>query len=266
MALIAMACYDTVENKRSEMTKKTLQYSLRWLRRHRLFIVDNGSCQETKDIIHEHKDWMVRNEGPADITIITNETNLGTAAAINQAWKHRNPGEHCVKIDNDVWIHKGPFCKKWPDELETAINRDPTIGICCLKRKDLEERPDHENMWFKSELKMLPHKPGERWIVVEKVLHCMGTVQMYNSALLDKIGFLYQPFIYGFDDSLAAARAEIAGFYSCFLPHIDIDHLDHGGTDYTKWKSDVAGQYMQQFSDIRDEYYSGKRSIYYDGN
>jgi predicted RecA/RadA family phage recombinase len=62
-----------------------------------------------------------------------------------------------------------------------------------LKRKDCWEHPEHEQPDLRSTLFMLPHQSGERWIVGERVFHVMGTCQMYNSAFLDKIGYLYQP-------------------------------------------------------------------------
>jgi GT2 family glycosyltransferase len=163
-------------------------------------------------------------------------------------------------MDDDVIIHQ----HGWADEMEEAIRREPQIGIVGLKRKDLQERPDHEERQFQSVLMMLPHAPGERWVVVERVKHLMGTCQMYNSALLDKIGYLYQPSLYGYDDTLASYRSQLAGFINVFLPHIPIDHIDPGGTPYQHWKEKDAGENAQLVSDIVDEYIAGTRSIYYE--
>ena len=113
-------------------------------------------------------------------------------------------------MDNDVVIHQAG----WVEKLEACIERDPQIGIIGLKRKDCIESPDRTD-FYKSELMMLPHIPGEEWLIVEKVNHVMGTCQMYNSKLIDRIGGLYQmDGLYGFDDSLAAVRCKLAGFYN----------------------------------------------------
>jgi GT2 family glycosyltransferase len=253
MALIAMAVYDTDENERTQYTLRTLaslMYTVN-LERHRIIVVDNASCEATKKALeHYHAEQ--------GISVITSPTNLGTAEAINLAWRLRRPGEHAVKMDNDVEFHRDD----WADELEDAIARDPGIGICGLKRKDCIERPDRDD-WYKSELYLLPHEPGQRWIIGERVNHVMGTCQMYNSALLDKIGFLFQPRLYGYDDALAAVRCKVAGFTSVFLPHIEIDHIDPGDKPYQKWKESEANKDFAAYERIVRQYKTGERSIYY---
>lgn len=252
-SLISMAVHDTEENGRSVMTQQTIECILSTvdLDKHRLIIINNNSCDETRHTLGY-------NESLYDV--ITLPANIGTAAAINLAWKQRKPGEHCIKIDNDVVIH----CDNWVEQMEEAIKRDPMIGQVGLKRKDLWECPDNKIPDRRSSLHMLPHEPGESWIVVEKSKHIMGTCVMHSAALIDKIGYLYQPGLYGYDDVLMSWRSNLAGFYNCFLSHINIDHIDPGGTDYVKWKQDYAGRYGKQVSDIVDEYIAGKRPLYYE--
>jgi len=253
--LIAMAVYDTVMNKRTWMTEKTL-LSLRdtvdW-ERHILFVVDNGSCPETHAIykfLREHFYFKV----------LYNGENLGTAKAINRAWRFRQPGEHCVKMDNDVVIHQAG----WVDLMEEVFQRDPTIGICGLKRKDLAEAPWADGD-MKSTLHMLPHMDDQSWIVVEEVKGVIGTCQAYSSALLDRIGYLVQPGVYGFDDSLSAVRARIAGFRSVFLPSIEIDHVDPGGDAYCIEKQRLAADFFPVFNTQVLLYEAGILDVYDDG-
>lgn len=255
MALIAMAVYDTEENKRTGLTHVTLG-SIRDcidLRRHRLIIVDNASCQETKELL-----WYY--DGYGKSKVITMAKNIGTAEAINVAWAMREQGENCIKMDNDVVVHQ----EGWVDDMEEVIRRNPEIGQVGLKRKDCWEYPTHENPEFRSELIMTNHKPGEKWIVVERCKHIMGTCVMHSAALLDKVGYLYQPGLYGYDDVLMSWRSHLAGFINVHMPHVDIDHIDPGDTPYQDWKHKHSGQYTRIVSDIVDEYISGKRSIYYE--
>ena len=250
MALISMAVFDTEENNRTEYTKRTLQSLMSTvnLTKHRIHVIDNASCKATKQVLKDFEPY---------ITIHTNGQNVGTAKAINIAWKEREPGEHCVKMDNDVVIHK----KDWCDDLELAIQLDPSIGIVGLKRKDCWENPSHENPHYRSTLALLGGV-NDRWLPIEKVNHVMGTCQMYNSALLDKIGYLYQPSIYGFDDIISAIRCQLAGFYSCFLPHIEIDHIDVGGDAYTLEKQQMVKDQINQYLRIKNQYLSGSKDIY----
>lgn len=254
MALIAMCCFDTDENNRTQYTKRTLQSLMQTVNmaRHRIIVVDNASCEATKRVLRYFDPY---------IKVITLGQNLGTAKGINMAWLEREPGEHAIKMDNDVVIHS----KGWVEEMEEAIMLDSKIGIVGLKRKDCWENPNHESAMYRSELKLLGGV-NHKWIPIEKVNHVMGTCQMFNSALLDKIGYLYQPRLYGFDDSLAAIRCQVAGFYSCFIPHIEIDHIDTGETPYQGWKEKHSGEDMVAFNQIKNAYLNGTKPIYCDSN
>jgi glycosyltransferase involved in cell wall biosynthesis len=250
-----MAVWDTLENQRSALTCQTYNGLLHTVdfRQHRLVVVDNASTDEkTWELLREIRD--------AGHTVISNPENRGTALAINRGWQLRRPGEHCVKMDNDVVIRNAG----WADLIEEVFRRSHRIGICGLKRKDLDERPDHPGSWYRSTLQMLPHEAGQLWIVVERVNHVMGTCQAYSSALLDQIGYLYQlGGLYGFDDALAAERCRLAGYLSVFLPHIEIDHIDPGGTEYTTWKQVYAGQHMAAYQAALGHYQDGSWSLWH---
>lgn len=253
MSMIAMAVHDTDENGKSEYTRDTIVSLMSTvdLTRHRLFIINNNSCKKTEVIISNASLF-------GDISIITLPENIGTARAINLAWKQRRPGEHVVKIDNDIIIHRDG----WVEEMEAAIAREPLIGQVGLKRNDCIETPWRTDS-FKSELMMLPHQPGERWIVVEKSHHVMGSCVMHSAALIDKIGYLWQPGLYGWDDVLMSHRANASGFITCFLNHIPIDHIDPGGTIYQDWKQEHAGKDLAEINRLIKGYKDGSVDYYY---
>ncbi len=259
MALVAMAVHNVPDSGRLEMTRRTLESlaeTVDW-DRHRLFICDNGSAPDTQALYRELKDVLLPFE------VIGNNKNIGTANAINRAWALRTSNEACVKMDNDVLIHE----KGWLDlALKVFAASDYQVGICALKRKDLAEWPDSDNEWYKSKIIALPHQPGERWLIVEEVAHAMGTCQVYSPMLLHKMGYLYQMGgLYGFDDSLACLRARLLGFKVVFLPHIHIEHIDAGNTEYTDWKREYAGEKLKGYHAVAEDYMQGRRSTYYDG-
>lgn len=258
MALIVMAVYDTDENKRTAITMQCLDsiYATVDLKRHRLFVIDNNSCASTKELLQRFSSRHFIEQ------VITLPENIGTARAINQVWKLRQPGEHCIKMDNDIIINQ----PGWVEEMEEAIRRDPSIGQVGLKRKDCWEWPGHDHPDWRSELNMLPHVPGEPWQIVEKVKHVIGSCVMHSAALLDKVGYLYQPSLYGYDDVIMSHRTHLAGFYSCFLPHINIDHIDPGDTPYQGWKERHSGEQTQAVIDLVHEMYNGTKPIYYEAD
>lgn len=256
-----MAVYSTKENDKDKYLYETLSSLALTVnaKNHRIILSVNSFTEETKRIITMFSNKTISTSGIDLISeVIWNDTNLGTAEAINLAWKKRLPGEHCIKMDDDVVVHYSG----WVEEMEEAINRDKTIGQVGLKRKDLIESPERTDH-YRSELLMLPHKPGEKWIIAEKVNHVMGTCVMHSSALLDRVGYLYQPSLYGFDDVLMSIRARIAGFKSVFLPYINIDHIDAGATPFQKWKEDHASKQWQSYHDTVKKYHSDIKSIYY---
>ncbi len=259
MALIAMAVYCTEENKKDDYLYHVLDQIKRTVdsSKHELYLCVNGATRETEETLRWYSSGCV--DGIV-AKVIRNDSNIGTARAINKAWKLRQPGQHCIKMDDDIAIN----IPDWADELEEAIRRDPKIGQVGLKRKDCWEWPSHERADWRSELHMLPHVPGEPWQIVEKVKHVIGSCVMHSAALLDKVGYLYQPSLYGYDDVIMSHRTHLAGFYSCFLPHINIDHIDPGDTPYQDWKQKHSAEQTQGVIDLVHEMYNGTKPIYYD--
>jgi len=269
MALIAMAVWDTEENRRTELTAKTLQclYETVDHAKHRIIVVDNNSCEETKQL---YRTWMEIYKGYSEWTnfeplqVIYMNENIGTARAINQAWLLRKPGENAIKMDNDVLIHQN----HWLDILEECIVREPKVGIIGLKRMDCIETPWHPMDWYRSELLMLPHELGQPWLIVEKVHHVMGTCQLYSSACLDQIGYLYQMGgFYGFDDALASIRAQVAGFITVHYSHIRITQMDVSDVKldddpYTNWKHTYSSRLMDRYNAYRIGLQHGDIPVY----
>lgn len=264
--LIAMA-FHTLDLRRVDINAKVLRSLHTQLRpQDRLVLIDNASCAQSRALLHAWADMG----GMTQASLIENKENVGTAEAINMAWADRKPLEVCLKMDDDCIVDH----PDWIGLLEDAIRRDKSIGICGLKRRDLTESPLIAQQQFHTTLEMLPHRPGERWIVVEQVStvkgyegHVFGTCQAYNPALLDVIGGLYQMQdegnVYGYDDSLASLRAIKAGFRCCFLCGVDIKHLDPGGDEYTEWKRKQAGIWQDRVREVAKEIRNGTRNVYY---
>lgn len=252
-ALIAMCVYSTEQNKKDECLSKTLDSLSRTVDfdRHRLILSINGQTEDTEGILIDF-DFMIER-------IIANGKNLGTAEAINKVLTQRKTGEHVVKMDDDVVIYQGG----WVDLMEEAISRDPQIGIIGLKRRDLIQTTWHHDPNYRSELVMLPHEPGQRWITVERTPDIIGTATMFNSALLDKVGYSRQFSRYGFEDNLMCHRAHLSGFYNCFLVGVDIEHIDPGTPEFQAWKQKESGEAFETYKKFVHDLIQGKESVYY---
>lgn len=254
MALIAIPVYDTEENDRAWMTRKTLEALALTVDTsvHRVFIVINAATEETEDAVM----WY---HGGTGCNVIRMPENVGTARAVNQAWKHRLPGEHAVKMDNDCVVHT----EGWAGLMEMAIQLDPKIGVLGLQRVDLMQRENHPQERFRLYPKTL-HREFEGSVTVERTEDVMGTCVMHNSALLDKVGYLYQPLKYGYDDVLMCVRSQRAGFYNAFIPKKDvvIEHIDPGVPAYMEWKNREVKLSNPEYHHIRELYETGKKDLY----
>jgi hypothetical protein len=256
MSLIGMAVYSTPENKKDDCLRQTLA-SLNDtvdFTKHRLMLSVNAYTDETMHLLRMYNHIIDE--------VFINSSNIGTARAINKCWALREPGEHAIKCDDDWIVDRAGWC----DEMEEAIKRDSRIGQCAHKRTDCWEHPEHPDKDYRSELYMLPRIPGQTYIVVEKVKHTIGTCVMHSSALLDKVGFLVQPSQYSYDDVIMSHRSYIAGFYSCFLPHYTLHHIDEGKTNYQGWKERHASEQTQKVIDVVHAMMRGEKSVYYPEN
>jgi GT2 family glycosyltransferase len=258
--LIAIPLWDTVENRRSQLTQKVIPQLLATIRpTDRVIVSDNGSCAETKCFLGQLHDPRLK--------VIHNPTNLGIAGGTNVAWKEALPGEVVCKMDNDCFIKDD---NNWPELIETVFALNPDVGILGLKRKDVAESPTAAEPHYRSKLFFADHVPGGKWIVLEEVQHVMGTCYCFNPKMLPDFGYLSQPgTVYGFDDSLAAVRAQKLGYKTCFLPQVEIDHLDPDNTQatdpYVSWKSQQAGEGMLAFHQLKRAIQLGIVSPYYNG-
>lgn len=253
-----MACHDTEANGRTKYTIKTIQGLLDTVDfdKHHLFISDNGSCAETIEHFVSFQSTLELNGyDPSHFTILLNGENLGTAGAINLGLRERKGGQHAAKIDNDCFIKT----KGWADEMEELFALDPTLGIIGLKRVDVWQHPNHEKPEYRTVMECIGKYD------VEICPDIIGTCTGFNSALVDKINYMNQPTVYGGDDVLYSCRSLVAGFRNCFLPHVDIEHLDKGGDAYCEWKKREAGMYLGEISGMCELYRSGSLDVNYEG-
>lgn len=216
-----------------------------------IFIVDNGSTDGTVEWLHSLTHPMIED-------ISYQSENLGTARALNIPWKiAHDRGQHVGKLDNDVVFYDEDWSQRMYYIVETAEN----VGLVGLKRRDLEEKPNHNEKFFRTTLHTLPNG-----IVIEESKHVMGTCWLVSNQLLNKIGGLYQVGPYGLDDAIFCHRAHLAGYLTVFDPSVAIEHIDPGDPmypEYTQWKRDQAGRVMQsgEYDRLMKAYKDGTRPL-----
>lgn len=212
-----------------------------------LMIVDNHSEDGTVDYLHTLTNPQIED-------IFYNDENLGTAEGLSRVWKIAYQREqHVGKQDNDVIFYDTGWLGKMLYVVEVAEN----VGLVGLKRRDLEEKPNHNEPFYRSELFTLPNLQ-----VIEIVNHVMGTCWLVSNRLLNAIGALRQIGLYGLDDSIYCHRAHLADFLTVFVPDVAIEHIDPGDPkypEYTQWKREMAGKDLASgaYRKLLGEYKSG---------
>lgn len=257
--LICMASYCTDANQRLEYASKTVSNIIDTvdLHNHHFAIYLNSPNKAALAFY-----TGVKMSNPSlNIHLRVDENNVGTAKAIN--WlihEYRKGNQPIIKMDDDVIIHRSG----WVDRLEAAIERDSKIGVLGLKRVDLEQKPQHSNPFFRSEVHMLPHTHGQRWIAVEKSQDIMGTCTMLSPSLISTVGYYRQPNEYGYDDSDMNIRSLLSGHYNAFLCNEDIDHIDTGeNKEYFEFKQKRASEGGGAYQKLVSDYKLGIEPLYY---
>jgi len=216
-----------------------------------LIIVDNGSTDGTVEYLQS-----LSHPNLEDIIFLPE--NTGTASALNQVWKiGEQRGQHVGKIDNDVVFLSTPWLNQMTYVLDTVVD----VGLVGLKRKDLEEKPNHTDAFYRTNLYVMPNNK-----VIELSHHVMGTCWLVANHALKKLGGLRQLSVYGFDDAIYCSRMAIAGYYVAFIPDLVIDHIDPGDPmypEYTQWKQQHAGEVLASgaYDEIMRAYKTGLRDV-----
>lgn len=244
----------TVTYNRLELTQKCFEslFSTADPALYSLFIIDNGSTDGTPDYLQTLTHPCIEN-------IVYNSENLGTANALNIGWKLAyERGQHVGKMDNDITFYDSNALNKMLYVLETAED----VGLVGLKRRDLEEKPNHNSPFYRTWFYTMPNNQ-----VIEISHHVIGTCWLVKHAALQKVGALKQIGPYGLDDSIYCHRMRLAGYYNVFIPDVAIEHIDPGHSkypEYTQWKIDQARAILEtgEYDKIMQEYKTGQRPVF----
>lgn len=213
-----------------------------------MYVVDNGSTDGTQLWLMGQRDIPLRYE------TICYPDNKGTATAVNVAWGHRAEGQHCLKLDNDFVVQD----KNWLWRALAILAARPDIGTVAVKWDGNPENPEHTNVIYKSKLSTAGQE------TVEECLYPISPAMLVRGEVVDKIGGLIQPMLYGYDDLLYLHRVQKAGYKTVFMLNSHASHLDgeYGGatavSDYGKFKNEQAHRSADIFSRMVSAYDSGE--------
>ena len=173
-----------------------------------LQIVDNGSTDGTVE-------WF----GTQDFSVDCLEENVGCPQALNRVLeKWRKPGQHVIKLDNDVEILTPGWLPIWLDFLNNVPNVAMIGGF-------------HRGM-----------KEAVTTVLAYDYLRIasMGNFVLYSGAFMDHVGYfdvLAPNHLYGFEDNIMVAKAYALRWLLVVLKEVQWEHRQSSwGPSYDKRK------------------------------
>jgi len=190
---------------------------------HEVIIIDNGSSDETINII--------ANNYP-DVILIKNRRNKGVAAARNQGIQH-SKGNYILILDDDTIILPNSISKllSFLNQNKECglcapllLNQDRTIQINALRYPFLFEK-------LKRILNNLLRKgiPSSYQTEIENKQifepeYVIGAVQLINRKVFEEVGLLDESVFYGPEDADFCLRIKQHNWKIYCLPAINIIH------------------------------------------
>lgn len=198
-----------------------------------MWVVDNNSTDGTAEAIKESY--------PA-INLIENTTNLGFAAANNQAFRQMN-GRYALLLNTDTVLTNGAV-----KELYDFMEANPEAGMAGgqLLNQDGSRQNSIANFptlltLFCNEalLRILMPKrfPSKRrdYIYPLRVDSCIGACLVVRRKAMDDIGFLDEQYFFFLEETDWAYRMKLGGWAVYFVPTARVFHAQGktvgGGSD-----------------------------------
>jgi GT2 family glycosyltransferase len=184
-----------------------------------VIIVDNASTDATRELL--------ASAGP-EISVVCNDTNIGFAAAQNQAARLAK-GSWLLSLNPDVFLN--------PDFVAKAVESgeiDPTIGVVCGKLlrwcpggdPEFTQVIDSTGMYVLPNLRHLDRGAGEpdhgQFERIEYVFGATGAAALYRRSLFEEVSvegeFFDEQFFAYREDADVAWRAQLMGWRCLYTP------------------------------------------------
>lgn len=186
-----------------------------------IVVVDNGSVDESKDIIRDQF---------SDVILIELDRNHGFAGGVNQGIRYA--------LDNHFWgialfNNDAEADKNWLKELVLAAKSDQKIAavtsqFLSINGKTIDSIGDYYSIWG------LPFPKGRGMprqdsTKLEEVFGASGGASLYRADLFRTIGLFDEDFFAYYEDIDVSFRARLAGWKILYQPKaIAYHHI--GGT------------------------------------
>jgi len=187
-----------------------------------VWVVDNNSTDGTVEAIRERY---------PDIKIIKNTTNLGFAAANNQAFRQMN-GDYALLLNTDTVLTNGAV-----QELFDFMEVNPEAGMACGQLLNLDGSSQNSIANFPTTLTLLSNEtllrillpkkfPSKRrgYVSPLKIDSCIGACLMARKKAMDDMGLFDERYFFFFEETDWAYRMKRGGWAIYLVPTAKIFH------------------------------------------
>jgi GT2 family glycosyltransferase len=186
----------------------------------RLVIVDNGSTDNSREIIETYKQRDPR------ITAIFRDKNYGYTGGVNPGMELaiKAGAQFVATFNNDAIADID-----WLKELVHFLREHPDFGIAACKLlhadgKTFDSTGDQYSVWG------IPHPRGrdeevsDRYDTQTLVFGASGGASLYRTRMLADIGLLDEDFFAYYEDVDLSFRAQLAGWKVAYVPKAIVYH------------------------------------------
>jgi len=200
-----------------------------------IIVIDNNSTDNSKALIQE---------AYPDITLVTNETNVGFASAVNQGIRLTR-SKYVILLNNDAFA-KPNFVRT----LIACVEKDPLVFSASAKMLSYHQPAIIDNAGDQMCLTGWAFKTGEgdksHLYDTERIIFssCAGAA-IYRRERFDEIGYFDDRFFAYLEDVDIGFRANIFGYKNVFCPNATVLHIGSatsGGTKYNDFKVKLSAR------------------------
>ncbi|MCR5511875.1 MAG: glycosyltransferase family 2 protein [Lachnospiraceae bacterium] len=207
-----------------------------------IVIVDNGSCDGSREVIEAH---LSGEAAPAynDIELIPLAENTGFCHAVN-AGLEKIKTEYVFLLNNDTTITPDTI-----SALEKRMDSDPRIFAVqskILSMSDPDVIDDSGDLYCALGWAFTPGKgkSAEAYSRPCKVFACCGAAVLYRMSAFDDVGNFDEEHFAYLEDIDIGYRARIMGYRNVYEPSSVIFHAGSAvsGSRYNRFKVNLAAQ------------------------
>lgn len=204
---------------------------------------DNGSVDDTRDMLRDLEELGILDWD----RVFLSQENIGCPQALNRIMRsYRKPGQHFIKVDNDVVLETNG----WVNKLVAFLEEHEQVAMASAWYDELKDESQQGRIKVRH----------DGWIEAFPVVgHCV----IHRGSFLDYTGYfdvLAPDHLYGFEDVLMAHRAAAMRLKCAIVQDVRLRNIQrHSSLDQSEHDGERTREHVER---LRSEYERRVRFIH----